>query len=346
MKRERMRPLLYLFVIVIAIFSSNLFLEKTKDGVSIPSSGFHIIQGGTIEDSLAPKNTARVPFIKFLLANSTESIVDVSSITVRIDQPEYRDAFVDIEILDQFVSKIGTAEQLTSDGSTDIVINTQIQPNEVQEYTLVAHMSDCGDPCSRNAQIVSMQITAVDASAPVEGKLPIPSSQHTYNAQLTVGRMLVTPQTVSALSQTGKSSTLNTFQVKNTGNEEILISEVRFTNTGTLVSSDFDNLKITFDKEVFPVAWSPDGVHAIAALSKKIALLADETLTVTLSGDIKPDAEGYAQFNIHDVTDLYAIGLTYGYGIKVDTPSGTITKPFLSGLRIDARSMGTLPSVL
>ncbi len=346
MKREQLRPFLYFIVVFAVIFSSNFFSRKTDDGITIPRTGFHIVQRGTIENALAPKNTARVPFIKFLLANSTESTVAVSNITVQLDQPEYRDAFIDIELLDQFNSKTGTAEQFTPDGSADITIDTQIQPNEVREYTLAARMSDCGDPCNRNAQLVSMKVTAVDASTTVEGTLPLSSSQHTYNAQLTVGRMLVTPQTVSASPQTGKNSTFNTFQVKNTGNEEMLISEVRFTNAGTLAPADFDNLKITFDKEVFPVAWSSNGVYATAALSKKITLLADETVTVSLSGDIKPDATGYAQFNIHDVTDLYAIGLTYGYGIKVDTPSGAITKPFLSGVRVDARSMGALPSVL
>lgn len=314
----------------------------------MPTSGFHILSQGNMESSLAPKNAVGVPYVKFILANSTENDVKVSGITVEVDTAETKEAFADIELLDGLGFKIGTAKTFDAKGVAELFINDTIPAKKHREYRLVARMSDCAEPCKNNGKTASMRVTQVHTTSQTVEGLPLVTAQHIYNTNLTVAGVTITPKYTEdeSVSDEARNTTFNTFEIRNTGNEEALIAGVRFTYRGTMSRTEITNMKITLHTEVFPVAWADDNTVVVGAISKQISLRADESLTVSISGDIARNAKGYAQFDIHDPSDITILGLTYGYGIPLRLNAGHDTKPFILGKKVQGSLMKSLPSVL
>jgi hypothetical protein len=219
-----------------------------------------------------------------------------------------------------------------------------INPGQTMTLTVAGNIASASNV---SGQIVSLQVVAVNTTAPVSGSLPINGASHTINTTLTLGGVSTTTSSYDPGAATTKN--IGDTAVKFSGirftassAEDLKLYSLRWRQTGTASASDIGNVMTYVNGTAYPAVLDSTGKYYTTVFSGGISITKGNSVDVYVQADISGSnaASRTVQFNIDKVTDVYFVGQTYGYGVA---PSGTYT-PWFSGY-ITTVNAGTATSI-
>ncbi len=282
-------------------------------------------------NSLAPQGASRIPFTTFTLTNNTGAAVTVNNVTVQRTGFGVDANFSGIVLLDQNGLQVGTAKTLNSNHQANVGDAWTLNAGQSMTLTVAGNIAT-GQTTS--GQIVSLQVVAINTSAPVSGSLPINGASHTINTTLSLG----------SVSTTTSSFDPGTAQTKNIGDTNVRISGIRFTagsaedlklfnirwrQVGTASASDISNVMVDVNGTKYPATVDSTGKYYTVLFPGGLMITKGNSIDAYISADMtgSGSASRTVRFDIDKVTDVYFVGQLYGYGVA---PSGTYT-PWFAG---------------
>lgn len=291
--------------------------------------GLSISASAQPANALAPQGASRIPFTTFTLTNNSGAAVAVNSITVQRTGFGVDANFSGIVLLDQNGLQIGTSKTLNSNHQANIGDTWTLNAGQSVTLTVAGNIAT-GQTTA--GQIVSLQVVAVNTSAPVNGSLPINGASHTINTTLSLG----------SVSTTTSSFDPGAAQTKSIGDTSVRISGLRFTagsaedlklynirwrQVGTASSVDISNVQVDVNGTKYPATIDATGKYYTVQFPGGLSITKGNSVDVYIQVDISGSgaAARTIKFDIDKVTDVYFVGQLYGYGVA---PSGTYTPWF------------------
>lgn len=293
--------------------------------------GLTISTGVQPANALAPQGATRVPFTTFTLTNNTGAAVTVNNVTVQRTGLAVDTNFSGIILLDSNGLQIGTAKTLNSNHQASIGDAFTIGAGQSMTLTVAGNIATVSNVAG---QIVSLQVVAINTSAPVSGSLPINGASHTINIGLTLG----------SVSTTTSSFDPGATQTKNIGDVNVRIAGLRFTagsvedlklynirwrQVGTASNADLANIITVVNGTSYPATVDSSGRYYTTIFPGGLLITKGNSIDAYIQADFigSNSASRTVDFDIDKVTDVYFVGQTYGYGVA---PSGTYT-PWYTG---------------
>ncbi|XKT74552.1 MAG: beta strand repeat-containing protein [Patescibacteria group bacterium UBA2163] len=300
-------------------------------GTTAPTgSGLSVSSASQPANSLAPQSASRVPFTKFTVTAGTDGAVQMNSVVVKRTGLGSNAAFDGVVLVDDTGSQLGTAKTFNSNNQATIGESVTIPAGQSRTFTIAGNMAS--NLSSYAGEAPGISLVAVNSSANVSGSLPITGAYHTINATLTVGTLELDTSSAFAanspvsqeIGTTGQRVT--GFRLTAGSAEDVRLKMVRFNQTGSVSASDIDNVRIMIDGVAYPATVSTDGNYYTALLGSGILIPEGQNVEVYVEYDIVgSNASGRnIVFDVDENTDIYAEGVTYGYGIS---PAAGSTDP-------------------
>ena len=322
--------------------TSGLACNGTTGAGTTPTTpagtGLTVTPGVQPTATLAVKGAARVPFTTVVLTASADGDVVVNSLLIQRDALSQDAAFAGIVLLDSDGTQLGIAKTLNSLHQATIGEAFTVKAGTSKTVTVAANMNT--DLSSYDGQIGSLEVMSVNTSATVNGTFPIQGASHAMNDSLSIGTATVTrgiddPNT-SADKEVG--TTGYTFaSVKVTGAlEKIRIHSLRWNQSGSVASSDLDNLKTYVDGTAYDLTVSVDGKYYTANFGEGIVVSKGQSKEISIKGDIVGGSGRTIIFDIYKDTDLYITGEDFNYGITPAESGGTAALPTSSQMTDDS----------
>ncbi|TSC68884.1 MAG: Uncharacterized protein G01um101456_440 [Parcubacteria group bacterium Gr01-1014_56] len=301
-------------------------------GTPVPTGpGLTVSAAAQPANALAPQGASRIPFTTFTITNNSGAAVVVNNVTVQRTGFGIDANFSGIVLLDQNGLQLGTAKTLNSNHQANVGDAWTLNAGQSMTLTVAGNIAT-GQ--TTGGQIVSLQVVAINTSAPVNGSLPINGASHTINTTLTLG----------SLSTTTSSFDPGAAQTKSIGDTNVRISGIRFTagsaedlklynirfrQTGTASASDISNVMVDVNGTKYPTTIDSTGKYYTVVFPGGLMIAKGNSIDVYTVVDISGSnaASRTIKLDIDKVTDVYFVGQLYGYGVA---PSGTYTPWFAS----------------
>jgi hypothetical protein len=272
-------------------------------------------------NSVAPASAARVPFTKVTLTAGTDGDVTVNSLTVARTGLANDAAFSGIVLLDENGTQIGIAKTLNSNHQTTVGEPIVVKKGTSRTLTIGGNMTDAATMVSYAGQVATLTVVGVNTSATVSGSLPVTGAAHTMNATSLIGSVSMQRGAIDpGASQTKEVGTTNyvfsSVKVTAGSAEPVLLSSVRWNQTGSIGVNDLANLKTWVDGVSYPVMVSTDGQYYTTVFpGNGISIDKGFSKDISISGDIIGGSSRTIDFDIAKRTDIAVTGALFGYGI-------------------------------
>lgn len=312
-------------------YSSTTGLPCNGSGTVTPpvatGTGLTVTPASQPAATLAPGAAARVPFTKVVLTASADGAVTVNSILVERTGLAQDAAFAGIVLLDENGNQIGIAKTLNSLHQATVGDDFTIPAGTSKTVTIAGNITDKTSLASYTGQVASLSVLGVNTSAVVNGSFPIVGASHTMNSTLTIGtadayRGIDDPN-ASATKEVGTTGyTFAAIKVTAGSAEKIRLHSIRWNQSGSVATSDLENLKTYVDGVAYDMVVSSDGKYYTANFGSGIVVDKGLSKEISVKGDIAGGSGRTIIFDIYKDTDLNVTGETYGYGIT-PTEQGT-----------------------
>ncbi|NBV77090.1 peptidoglycan-binding protein [bacterium] len=304
--------------------ASTATLTGQVNGVEIVADALTVSDAAQPSPTLAPPNALYVPFTRFTLTAGPKDVT-VKSITVKRVGMGQDQAFDYISLLDDSNSEV-TYGYIGSEHK--IVFNRDtitIPAGESQIFTIAGNMKD--DLTDYDGQMPALRLSAIVASSPVGGTLPITGTMQTINESLTIG----TAETALSSFDPGAANnrTINDTAVRFSGirisagsKEDLILKGITWRQNGSASMNDLANVVVTVDGISYPTEVS-DGRDYYASIQNTI-IPKGFSKDIYISGDILPSAANRTvKFDIKDSANIEVWGKMYGFGIAPYPASNT-----------------------
>jgi hypothetical protein len=297
-----------------------------------PGTGLMISAGSQPANALAPEGASRVAFTKFILTAGNDGDVTVNSLTVQRVGLGSNGAFAGVILVDQDNNQLGTAKTFNSNDQATIGTKVIIPRGQSRTFTVAGNMAASLDAYSGEAPGIS--VVAVNTSATVTGSLPIVGAYHTMNATLVVGTLsLDVSNAFAANSPVTKEIGTTAFKVSGfrvtAGSaEDVRLKSITYNQTGSASAiNDLANIMVVVGSQSYPVTVSADGKYVMANFGSGVLIPSGDNVDVYVTYDIigSNSANRTVIFDVDKTTDIYAEGVTYGYGVSPGVGSTAVS---------------------
>ena len=314
--------------IVVFIMSQK---QNNSQADSVPSTpGFLVYPTEQPANSLAPLNATRLPFTGFTITNNTDIPTKVNGIEVQASKLTDEAGIKEVELVDSDGNQMGVAKPLDAKNKAIIGGSFTVPAGATESFYVAANIASCEHACPDETQTVSIDVDNINVSTTVVGNLPIVGAIQTMNSELKIGTITSNLLGVSDRQISKTTATDITFaKLRFTGGsgEDAKLYIVRFKYVGTADYNKLSNMQVTADGTDSLVGWTTEdgNTYATAVFKGGVLLPAGKSIDVSLHGDVAGDVtEGSAiQFDIDDVSGIYFVGQTYGYGIEPSASTST-----------------------
>lgn len=315
------------------------------------------------EHTIAPANALYVPFTVVTLT-AENGDVTVNKITTQRVGLAQNGAFSYVSLLDETGAELSYG-YLHSDNTVSFPDSFTIEKGASKTLTIAGNMNV--DLTDFHGQMAAFQFKTIDASAPLQGTLPVRGTAQTVNSNLIIGSAytyisLYDPQ------QSPRVRYLNDTKVAFSGirieagaEEGLILYSITWDQAGTAGPNDIANIATIIDEKSYPA--ERDGHSYTSNFPEGINIPKGTRVDLYVEGDLLPSGVNRTvKFNIGSGADIYVVGEKYGFGIfpvpggntatlgtsvfLTDTgdTDGTSLEPFFSGSETSI-SPGVLQSV-
>ena len=302
----------------------------TTGGVVVPTGpGITVSAAAQPANSLAPKKAIRVPFTNITLTNNTGAAVTITGVTVQRTGLAADAAFASVVLIDSNGLQIGNTQTWNSNHTAIIGGTFTLAAGSSMQYTVAGNMAT--DETAYAGQVASIAVTGVNTSVAVNGSLPITGASQTINNSLVIG---IVSNGVSAFDpNSAASKQIGSTGVKFSGvrftadsTEDVKLYSIRWRVNGSASAGDISNVVTVISGTTYPTTISADGRYYTATFAGGLLVTKGNSIDAYVQGDLSgSNSSGrIVQFDIDKTSDVYFVGQTYGYGIKV-TLAGSCT---------------------
>ena len=312
----------------------------TTGGTTTPApvgTGLSVSAATQPQNGLAPQGTSRVPFTNFTLTAGSDGAVTVNSVVVKRTGLGNNAAFAGVVLIDQDGNQLGTAKSFNSNDQATIGEAFTIPAGQSRTFTVGGNMA--ASLATRAGEVPAISVIAINTSAAVSGSLPITGAFHTLNATLAVGTITVSQSNAFA-TNANTTKEIGTSAWRSTGirltagsAEDIMLKTLRFNQSGSASTvNDLANIQAVVRGTAYPTTVSADGKFVTANLGSGVLLAEGDNVEVYIQYDIVgSNSNGRTIiFDIDDVTDIYGVGQTFGFGVTPVIPT-SVTVPSTRG---------------
>jgi hypothetical protein len=321
--------------------SRAAFGSTTSTGPSmVPAgTGLTVMAGVQPANSLAPKGAMRVPFTRITLTAGNDGDVTVTGVVVQRTGLASDSVFAGVILVDEATGKqIGTSKTFNSNHQATVGETMVLARGTSRSFLIAGNMAS--SLTSHSGEAPAISVVGVNTSATVSGSLPIMGAFQTTNDSLTTGTVTFASSNAFA---TNASSTQNLgatgykftgFRLTASSAEDLLVRSIRVNQVGSVSGSDLANVAIVVDGVSYPASVSADGKYYEASLGSGKLVTKGNQVEVYVVGDLAgSNSSGRTvQFHVDKSSDIYATGVTYGYGAAVS--GGSAGTPFFYGMTV------------
>jgi len=276
---------------------------------------------------LAPMSSG-VQLLSFDLEAGSQDVT-VSAVTIDRAGLGANGAFASFGLWDDSGLQVGPIATLNSQNQAVFRRSFVIPAGESHNFQVWANMN--ADLSSYDSQAPVIRLISISASAPVSGPLPLSANPVTINSSLTVGSAtaLVSPDDPGAAATRYIGDTRVRFagiRITAASQEDLTISNIIWTQSGTISGSDIQNVVVNVDGVDYPTTISPyNGRDYLATFDPAVPITKGNSINLFIKGDILPTAANRTiEFDINDINS--AVGLTgslYGFAVGLSAEGNT-----------------------
>jgi len=276
---------------------------------------------------IAPAGAGGVPFTSFTLtAGSAE--VSVHSVTVRRTGAGADGAFDSIALNDPDGNQIGDEKSFHTNHEVVFDEPFVIPAHASEVFTVVGTMAD--DTSGNAGEMPTLSVTAIDATAPVSGTLPIVGTAQTVNDTLVIGGATATraPEDPGGdvnryINDTGVR--FSGIRLTASATEDITLSSITWTQNGSAAAGDLANIATTVNGVSYPT--DTDDKTYTSTFSPGIVIKKGEGADIYVAGDLTgTGANRTVKFDIDSSGDIALTGNSYGFGVGVSAGGYTASE--------------------
>ena len=283
-----------------------------------PGTGLSVSATTQPGDSLAPWNASRVPATRFVLTASADGDIVVNSVTAERQGPAADSSISSVVLLDEEGLQIGVSKTLNSNHQAILNEKFTVKAGTSKTITVAFNRPSSG---ADGGDITKFAVVAVDAgAATVSVTLPIVGSPITLNSTLSIGSLsLVKGVNDPGAGQTKEIGTkgyiFTALRMTAGSNEDVLIKSISFNQSGSAATSDLANAKLNLDGTDYAAKVSSDGKYYTVNFDGGVSVTKGNTKEVYVKADIESGTNRGVDFDLYRLTDIYAVGKQYGYGL-------------------------------
>ena len=313
---------------------------------AVPVDELTVSDPGQPEPSLAPANAAPLALTFTLTAGSKDVIVN--EVTIERTGFGADGAFLSFGLWDEQGLQIGNVATLNSMHRAVFRRPFTVHAGASQTLEVYANMN--ADMTNFDGQRPIIQLVGINASSGVAGTLPLHGTPHTVNSSLVVGGA----DAILSQFDPGGARTryINDTNVKFSGiritahsQEDIALSNIIWTQSGTVGPSDIENVVTVVDGKKYPTVISPySEKEYVTFFDPEIAISKGNSIDVYVQGDIKVSAVNRTiEFDIRDINDEVSLsGSLYGLGVGLIPAANTdVTGSHSAFITSDGTTDGT-----
>ena len=274
--------------------------------------------------SIMPANALYVPFTNIALTAGPKDVT-VHTVTVRRVGPGSDQVFADVDLNDDTGSSISTA-YFNSNHTATFKDEFTIPANTTMNLTVVGDAAS--DMSGHDGERPAVMVTAIDASSPIAGPLPVRGTFHAANSTLSIGSAHASlsgfdPNTARTRYIGDTNNIFSAIRISAGSTEALRLDGITWEQNGTASSADISNVVTIVNGTSYPTVLAENREYT-STFPGGIIIPKGESLEVLVRGDIGVTGSNRtAQFDIHSNTDVVLYGTTYGFGIGLSPESNT-----------------------
>jgi hypothetical protein len=261
--------------------------------------------------------TSLVPFASFNFTASDDGSVIVEDITLTKIGVGNRDGLGKVYIYSDN-ERLTRGRTLNTDGEVTFGLDHIISAGDTETLTVRADIS--GDRQSGNYGFAIQQAGDIETGgALVSGSFPIQGNIMSLAdvESATISGSMNDGNDLNDLKVGEQEQALVDLEiVEESGEESVLVYSIAFTNRGSVDMKDLSNFILVVDGETVAELESSDSDYLVMELDEPYEVENRENFI--LKADIDRGAGDTVRFELDDITDIMAVGGTYGYGPGLD----------------------------
>jgi hypothetical protein len=271
--------------------------------------------------TLAPAGALYVPFTTFTLI-AGDADVDVTKLVATRVGPGQDQAFDYVSLLDENGDEV-TYGYLQADHTVTFRDSFTVPAHTTQLFTVSGNMKS--DLTDYDGQRAGFDVTALTATVPLSGALPIHGTYQPMNESLPIGSatLIRSPQDPASETTRVFGETLVTFagvRVTAGSSEDLRLSGMTWRQSGSAGTADLRDVQICADDACVPA--TEDARDYSVSFSPAILIPKGTSRDITVRGRLLAGASNRTvEFDITYSTDIVLRGTTYGFGIA-PSPDG------------------------
>lgn len=303
----------------------NTSAQTASAASAIAADSLTVSDPGQPATSIAPSDAGAL-FLSFTLSAGSKDVT-VSNVTITRSGLGSDAAFASFGLWDEDGMQVGSVASLGSDHTAVFRRQFTIPAGTSRTFEVWANMhSNLSD---YEGQMPAIQLTALQASSPITGTLPLRGTMQSINGTLTIGGadLTVSPYDPGVARDryiNDKNVILSGIRITAHSQENLSFDSIMWTQSGTAGPNDIEHVRTVVNGVEYPTV--PNAYFDrkyVTFFDPGIIIQKGNTVDVYVLADLKTTgANRTVQFDINDINaDLGLSGTLYGFGVG-GWPSG------------------------
>ena len=312
--------------------SSGVFVGKqeartatTSPIVRVTGDALAVTPGNPISDSYVVEGAQRAPFTSVVLTAGSDD-VRIESIRIKRFGLSSSDNFESVAVVDANGVQIGNARSINSRDEVSLGSNFVVPSGRSVTLAIVGNMTTGSD--FKSGAIAGLEIAEVVADATVQGRFPIRGAAHVLSDSVDLQTVVVDVGGGGGSIEFGKSEEVASINVELDGSgadeEDAYLRSIILEQVGTADSEEIGDLEVYVDNDKVnhSIAVSRDR-YIINFSGKGVMIEEGDDVEISIETETDRGYEETVQFRLDDMSDLYVLGASYGYGLPVQIEGDT-----------------------
>lgn len=288
--------------------------------VRVTGDALAVTAGNPISDSYVVLGAQRAPFTSVVLTAGSDD-VRIESIRIKRFGLSSSDNFESIALVDANGVQVGSARSLNSRDEVSLGSNFIVPANRSVTLAVIGNMTTDDDEFS-SGSIAGLEVAEVVADTRVQGTFPIRGAAHVLSSSIALQTVEISVGGGGGSIEFNEDTEVASVNIDlisgDADAEDAYLRSVILEQVGTADVSDLGDLMVYVEDERVDHTITVDRDRFIINFGGK-GVMIEEGDDVEIVVEVNTD-RGYeesVQFAIDDVSDVYVLGATYGYGLPV-----------------------------
>ena len=287
--------------------------------VQVTGDALAVTPGNPISDAYVVKGAQRAPFTSIVLTAGTND-VRVEDVRIRRFGLSSSDNFESVALVNANGVQVGSARSLKRD-EVSLGGSFVIPANRSVTLAVVGNMANTEDFSA--GSIAGLEIAEVIANARVQGNFPIRGAAHVLSESITLQMTEVTVGGGGGKIPFNEETEIAAVTIDleagdDADEEDAYLRSVILKQIGSANENEVGDIEVTIDGDRVNHSMVVDRDRYIINFGGRGVLIEEnDSVELRLETETNIGYEETVQFEIDDISDVYIVGASYGYGLPV-----------------------------